>query len=285
MSQASKARDSYYGRPVLKPPLWKPEVAWYLWIGGLAGVSATLALGAMLTGNRRLARSAMFGALAGAAASPALLVADLGRPERFLNMLRVFKPTSPMNVGSWILLGFGTATGGAAVSEFTGLLRPLGRLALLIAGTVGPVLSTYTAVLVSNTAVPVWHEARRVLPFVFAGSAMASAGGLAAVLTPASAALPARRLAVVGAVLELVATVLMERKLGDTAIPYKDGDAAHLSRLSRALTLAGASAMAWGGGRRWLTAGAGTMLLAGSLAQRHAVLKAGIQGARESRGR
>src|SRR5207302_5285118 len=91
--------DSYYGRPYLKTPVWKPEIAAYFWVGGLAGASATLALAARLAGNRRLHRSALGAALTGAIVSPALLIEDLGRPERFLNMFRVFKPTSPMSVG------------------------------------------------------------------------------------------------------------------------------------------------------------------------------------------
>lgn len=283
MSLAPRTGDSYYGRPVLKPPTWKPEVAWYFWIGGTAGVCAALALGAQITGNRRLKRSALIGAVAGAVLSPVLLIDDLGRPERFLNMLRVFKPTSPMSVGSWVLAGFGASVAGAAASEFTGLLRPLGRVAELAAAVLGPVLSTYTAVLISNTAVPVWHQARRFLPFVFAGSSMASAGGLASLMTPASAAQPARRLAVIGSAVELLAAGMMERDLGGEAHPYREGAAGGLSRLSRILTLAGGTAMLFSGRRRWVAAGAGTMLLAGALTQRQAVLKAGIESARGGR--
>ena len=264
---------------MLKPPVWKPEVAWYFWLGGIAGASAPLALAARLRGNRRLERSALLGALAGAAASPVLLVDDLGRPERFLNMLRVFKVTSPMSVGSWVLAGFGAAAGAAAASEVTGRARPLGRLAEVAAAALGPVLSTYTAVLVANTAAPVWHEARRVLPLVFAGGSMASAGGLASVVTPVSAAGPARRLAVIGAAAELLATAVMERRLGALARPYHTGGAARAAGLARTLTLAGAAAMLVGGRRRWAAAGAGAMLAAGALAQRHAVLQAGSEPA------
>lgn len=285
MSQAQKTNASYYGRPVLKTPTWKPEVAWYFWVGGAAGVSAALALGAGMSGNRRLKRAALIGAVAGAAISPALLIDDLGRPERFFNMLRVFKPTSPMSVGSWVLAGFGASVAGAAASEFTGLLRPLGRVAELAAAVLGPVLSTYTAVLISNTAVPVWHNARRFLPFVFAGSSMASAGGLACLMTPVSAARPARRLAVIGSAVELLAAGMMERDLGGEAHPYRAGAAGGLSRLSRILTLAGGTAMLLAGRRRWVAAGAGTMLLGGALAQRHAVLRAGVESAGDGRGR
>jgi formate-dependent nitrite reductase membrane component NrfD len=274
---------SYYGRPYLKTPVWKPEVAGYFWVGGLAGASATLALAARLAGNRRLHRSALGAALAGSVISPALLIEDLGRPERFLNMLRVFKPTSPMSVGSWVLAGFGTATGGAAVSEFTGLLRPLGRLAEVVAAALGPALATYTGVLVANTAIPTWHESRRYLPFVFAGGAMASAGGLAAMTTPTRRAGPARRLALLGAGLELAASTSMEVHLGELAAPYRDGAAARASRAALALTSTGAAVMALAGRRRPGAILAGSLLLSGALAERIAVFKAGIQSARETK--
>ncbi|MDQ4089128.1 MAG: polysulfide reductase NrfD, partial [Actinomycetota bacterium] len=112
--------DSYYGRPVLKAPVWKPIIAWYFFTGGLAGASSALALAAQLAGNRRLRRSALLASAAGIAVSGPLLVVDLGRPARFLNMLRVAKPTSPMSVGSWILAAFGPLSVAAAASELTG---------------------------------------------------------------------------------------------------------------------------------------------------------------------
>ena len=103
---------SYYGRPVIKEPVWQaPDVAGYLFFGGLAGASAGLAWGAELRGNRPLARRAWQISLAAVGVSPALLVSDLGRPARFLNMLRMFKVTSPMSVGSWVLAAGGLATG------------------------------------------------------------------------------------------------------------------------------------------------------------------------------
>src|SRR5919112_2076566 len=108
---------SYYDRPVLKEPVWTWEVPWYLFAGGLAGASAALSFATRLAGNDRLARSALLIALGGVTASPVLLIMDLGRPERFYNMLRVFKPTSPMSVGTWILTGFGNSLGAAAASD------------------------------------------------------------------------------------------------------------------------------------------------------------------------
>jgi len=137
----------YYGKPIIKPPVWKREIAWYLFTGGLAGGSSVLALAARLSGNARLARSATVLAAGGLTVSPALLVKDLGRPERFLNMFRVFKRSSPMNVGSWILSVAGTAAGVAAACEVTGRAPRTRTVAQVAAGLLGPPVATYTGVL------------------------------------------------------------------------------------------------------------------------------------------
>jgi subtilisin family serine protease len=130
-----------------------------------------------------VARRAWATALVGATASPALLISDLGVPRRFLNMLRMFKVTSPMSVGSWILAGFGTATAPAALHALSGgRLGAAGRAAQVTSAVLGMPLASYTAALVSNTAVPVWHHARHELPFVFAAGAAMSAGAAAVAL-------------------------------------------------------------------------------------------------------
>src|SRR5919206_5053579 len=116
---------SYYGRAVIKEPIWGWEIPWYFFAGGLAGASSTLALVARLANNDRLARRALLAALGGAAVSPPLLISDLGRPDRFYNMLRVFKPTSPMNMGTWLLTAFGSAIGVAASSDVFGIFPRL----------------------------------------------------------------------------------------------------------------------------------------------------------------
>jgi hypothetical protein len=273
---------SYYGRPVLKQPAWTLEVPWYFFFGGMAGASAPLAVAARMTGNQRLARGAVTVAAAGVAVGTPLLVSDLGRPERFHHMLRVFKPTSPMSMGSWVLAAMGPAAVGAAVSDRLGILPGLGRAAEVVSGLLGPVLCTYTGVLVANTAVPVWHEAGRELPLVFAGSALASAGAASTVLTPAADAGPARRLAVVGALVEVGAAGVMERRLGELAEPYHQGPAGRYARLARGCTLLGAAAMAAAGARRrWAALAGGGLLLAGSAFERLAVYKAGFQSARD----
>ena len=271
--------DGYYGRPLLKAPVWKPLIAQYFFCGGLAGASSTLALAARRAGNDRLARSAEVAALAGVAASGPLLIADLGRPERFANMLRVAKPTSPMSMGTWLLSVFGPAAGVAGASRLTGRLPRLGRTAGTVAGVLGPAMTTYTAVLVADTAIPAWHDARRQLPFVFAGSSAAAAGGVAMALTPSVEAGPARRLALLGAGLELGATRAMEEGLGPAGQPYRGGEAGRLASLARAATVAGAAVVVLRGRRRAPAVVAGGLLAAGSLLTRYAVLKAGFESA------
>ena len=113
---------SYYGRPILKEPVWRPEIPWYFFTGGIAGASSVLSLVARLAGNERLAKRSLYVAAAADIVSPVLLISDLGRPERFLNMFRVFKVTSPMSVGSWVLGASGTASGTAAAIA-RGILR------------------------------------------------------------------------------------------------------------------------------------------------------------------
>ena len=156
-----RLEQGYYGRPILKPHVWKPVIAAYFAVGGLAGASSVLAAAADLAGNRRLARTASLTSAAAFAACPPLLIYDLGRPERFVNMLRVLKPTSPMSVGTWTLAAASAAQVTAAAARSPGRSRGSGRAAQLVAAALGPVMATYTGVLVSDTAVPAWVEARR----------------------------------------------------------------------------------------------------------------------------
>jgi len=275
--------EGYYGHPIVRPPVWKQEIGWYLFTGGLAGGSSALALAARMTGNRPLARSTTLTAAAAVTASPALLIKDLGRPERFINMLRVVKPTSPMNVGTWILTAAGTAAGTAAACEVTGVLPRVRGVAQGLAGLLGPALATYTAVLVSDTAVPVWHEARRELPLVFASGAAASAGAAAVILTPASAAGPARRMMLAGAAGELGTTIVMERRLGDLGEPYHTGKAGAFARAAKAATAAGTALGVVAGRRPFLGRVAAGLVMGGAVAERFAVFRAGFQSAEDPR--
>ena len=271
--------DSYYGRPVIKAPVWKPEIPWYLFAGGLAGASATLAWMSDASGNRRLGRNAGLIALSAGAGSPLLLISDLGVPARFFNMLRVFKISSPMNLGSWILAATGTTTGIATAHETFGLFARLGPLARGLSAVFGLPLATYTAALLSNTAVPVWHEGRRELPFVFAGTSAASAGAAAMIVTPTRDARPARRLAVLGILAEGAAMQLMERRLGEIGEPYRTGEAGRFAKLAKGLSVAGAMVTAVRGGRRGGAVAGGGLILAGAVCERWAIFKAGFQSA------
>lgn len=275
---------SYYGRPVLKPPVWKPEVPWYLFTGGLAGGSALLASGARRSGNDVLARRALLTSFAAVSVSPILLVRDLGRPERFLNMLRVFKVTSPMSVGSWVLAADGTVTGAAAACELLGMMPGLRGVAEKGAALLGAPLATYTAVLLCDTAVPAWHEARLALPVIFGSSALASAGAAACVLTPPAHARPAVRVAIGGAAVALAATEVCAGRLGRAGGPYRQGRAGALMRAAKCLIGGGAALLAMRGGRRPAAIAGGLAILAGCACERWAIFEAGMQSARDPAG-
>jgi formate-dependent nitrite reductase membrane component NrfD len=275
--------DSYYGRPVLNKPTWEArDIAGYFFLGGLAGASSVLAAGAQLTGRPALARGCKAGALVAISGSLFALVHDLGRPARFVNMLRVAKPTSPMSVGTWLLTAYGPAAGAAAVSELTGLLPRAGRAAAVAAGLLGPAVAAYTAPLVANTAVPTWHEGHRDLPFVFVGSAAAAAGGLGMLVAPVAEAGPARRAVLMGSLCELTATARMERTMGLAAEPLHTGRGGKLMRAAKALTATGA---VLGGvlGRRSRVAAAlgGVAALAGSACTRFGIFYAGVASAED----
>jgi Polysulphide reductase, NrfD len=278
--QAEPDFRSYYGRPIINAPIWEPAIPVYFFVGGLAGASAALGLGARMTYNERLARNATFAGAAAVGISPILLIADLGRPERFYNMFRVVKVTSPLSIGTWLLGASGTALGIAGSCEALGILPRVKLAAQSAAGLLGLPLTTYTAALVANTAVPAWHEARRELPFVFAGSAAASAGAAAAITTPLAQAGAARRLAIGGALLELAATKAMGIRLGQLlGEPYRQGAAGRFMRLAKGCTAVGAALVALGGRRRAGSTVGGGLLLAGSLFERLAVYRAGTQSA------
>jgi formate-dependent nitrite reductase membrane component NrfD len=278
--------QSYYGRPVLKEPTWKqPDVPLYLFLGGYAGASAILAEGAAAKGLEHLERVSRVGAALGAQLGTAALVHDLGRPARFLNMLRVLKVTSPLSVGSWILAPFTGSASAAAASQLTGRLPVLGRAAGLASALLGGPLATYTAALIANTAVPAWHEVHREMPFLFAGSAATAAGGVALATVPLEESGPARRLAVTGAAVELVAEQAIDQRLrsmpGDVGEPYHTGRAGALMKAAKVLTASGGVAAVLGRRSRSLSTASGVALVAGSLLVRFGVFQAGLASAKD----
>jgi Polysulphide reductase, NrfD len=271
---------SYHGQPVIKEPVWTWEIPLYFFTGGLGGASAGLAYLSELRGNEVLAQRAWATAFGGIAVSPALLISDLGRPGRFVNMLRMFKVTSPMSVGSWLLAASGTTTAVAAANEWIGLFPATSRLAKPAAAALGLPLSTYTAALIANTAVPVWHESRRLLPFVFASGAALSAGAAAVAVTPPPQARPARRLALASVAVEAGCIELMKRRLGEHAEPYGHGAPAWLGHIARACFAGGAALLyGRGGTSRAAAAVAGGLLCAGALSARLSIFRAGFRSA------
>jgi formate-dependent nitrite reductase membrane component NrfD len=286
---------SYYGRPVVKASPWEHDIPAYLFLGGVAAGSSLLSAGADLTGRPALRRTGRYGALVALSLSMAALIRDLGRPERFYNMLRVVKVTSPMSVGTWLLSLYGPFAGLAAVSEARGmlphrvrdglvgrLLGVSGRPAGLAAAVVAPTIASYTAVLLSDTATPTWHAAHRHLPFVFVGSASAASGGLGMIGAPVHEAAPARRLAVGGALLELAVEHKMEQAMGITAEPLHEGSAGRLMKASKGLTVLGAAGAALLAGRsRAAAVASGAALMAGSACLRFAVFEAGQESAKD----
>ena len=279
---------SYYGRPVLKDPAWKTvDVGAYLFLGGLAGASSALAAAAHRSGYDELATVARITAGGAISGSAAALVHDLGRPARFLSMLRVFKVTSPMSLGSWLLTAYGPVAGASAAAAATGTFPRAGRAAAAVAGVMGPAVATYTAALICNTAVPAWHDAYREMPYLFAGSAASAAGGIGLLTLAPDRAVPAARLAVAGAVTELAAGYLMERRLGPVAEPYKEGEPGQLMLAAKVLTATGAAAaavsLATRGRSRILSMAAGATLAAASAVTRFGVFHAGRASARDPR--
>jgi formate-dependent nitrite reductase membrane component NrfD len=273
--------QSYYGRNIVKEPVWKLAIPLYFWTGGIAGASAVLHGVAQVTGNEPLAKRALFIGAVADVVSPILLVKDLGRPERFLNMFRMFKATSPMSVGSWILLVSGSASNTAAALDLLGILAPVKRAAEVVSAVSGPPLATYTGALVANTSIPVWSEARDQLPWLFGASATATAGAAAAVVTPPRYAGPARRAAVLGAVAEGMIMRAMRRRLGFVGEVYDQGAAGKNARVARACTTVGAGLLALAGRRPVAARTGGLLVLAGGLALRFSVFKAGFQSARD----
>lgn len=281
ITERGTSMDSYYGRPIVKEPVWNPEIPVYFFTGGVAGASAVLHGVAKLTGNERLAQSSLYIGAAMDAVSPVLLIKDLGRPERFLHMLRVFKPTSPLSVGSYILSPFSAAAGATAAVELLGWFPRLKRFGGVVSALFGGPMSTYTAVLLANTSVPSWHEPHLELPFVFAGSAMAAGGGLTMMFTPVEEAGPSRKMGVTGAAIELGAMHRVETAHGIVSEPFHEGLAGKLLKVAKACTGSGAALTVVAGRRRWGQVASGTLLAAGSLLTRFGVFEAGMASAKD----
>ncbi|GAB3133070.1 polysulfide reductase NrfD [Tsukamurella serpentis] len=289
--------ESYYGRSIVKPPPWEWPVGAYLVLGGIAGGSSLLGAGAQLTGRTALRRNARLGALGAAGVGALCLVADLGKPMRFINMMRVVKVTSPMSLGSWILSGFMGGIGVAGAAEIDRLLGerlPLGPLRTVLHAMQGPAglagaafgspLAVYTAVLLADTAVPTWNGTHRDLPFVFVSSAALASGGLAMVTTPTTETGPARAFAVAGVAGDVAAMKIMESRMDPTLVePLHHGRPGTMLRWSERLAIAGGLGALFGGGRRPVAVVSGLALIGASALTRFGVFEAGLESTRDPR--
>ena len=230
MPEASGA-SGYYGLPLLKPPVWTWEVPAYFFVGGTAGAAACIALAANFTGgDPRLVRRAQWLAAGGAAISGPLLIADLGRPERFLNMLRVFKPQSPMSVGAWLLAAFSVTSAATIVTR--GRLRAAAGSGAALTG-LG--MATYTGVLVGATAIPVWARHATLIPAHFGASALGSAAAALELLGHSRDA-GLQNVARAAAAAETAITVYLESRRDRDSALLQEGRTGMTSRLAGAFS-------------------------------------------------
>ncbi|MDP9024716.1 MAG: polysulfide reductase NrfD [Candidatus Eremiobacteraeota bacterium] len=186
------ASPTYFERPMLKAPHWEWNVITYLFLGGIMGGLGLIALlcDPRNDAERRLRRSARFSSLALAAVNPAILITHLGRPERFLHMMRIVKLKSPMSLGVWGLVLYSGAAGANAVRELAEMgviprsFRAISPKALTgVQALLGAFMAGYTGVLLSATANPFWGSGKRHIPAACVASGAASACALASIIS------------------------------------------------------------------------------------------------------
>jgi formate-dependent nitrite reductase membrane component NrfD len=277
---------SYYDTPVINKPVWEaPDIPGYFFLAGLAGASSVIAAGAQLTGRPHLARASKLASTVAAGLSGVALVHDLGRPSRFLNMLRVVKPSSPMSVGSWLLATYAPMSAAASFHAVTGRLPLMGALGTAGAAAVGPAVATYTAALISNTAVPAWHDGFRHMPFLFSASAVSAAAGWGMMSAPLGETTPARRLGVSAALAELGLMQAMKHSMGEAGEAFSESERGHrYEQAATAVSAAGIGLAALLGRRSRLASTlGGAALLAGSALTRFAIFEAGLTSAENPR--
>ena len=281
---------TYYDRPLLKRPVWKLYIPTYYFAGGAAGSALVLGAAAQLKGSaelKGLIRHARWTGVIGSSVGAVLLILDLGRPMRFINMMRVFRPTSPMNMGAWILAGTPPAAIAAALFSHSDAFRVLGEMAGYKSGLLGLALSTYTGVLVANSAIPVWQESRRVLPLLFGASAMSAAGSILNCFDDKPHAMSiVRNYAIAGGIGELAASSVMEcqaSRITRVGRPLRCGVSGALWRTAGVLTAAAVVTNLLPGNSKKKRIVAGICGALGSLALRFAVHYAGEASARDPR--
>jgi formate-dependent nitrite reductase membrane component NrfD len=277
---------------MLKAPVWSVDIPLYYFVGGAAGAALTLGAAIQLVAPsahrelRRLSAVAHWIGIIGSTAGAAFLIHDLGRPSRFLFMLRVFRPTSPMNMGSWILSGAApSAIAAGLLLNRPGFLGRVGEACGYLSGIFGAALATYTGVLVANTAIPVWQASRRWMPVLFAASGAATAGSIIDIVcTDDQAHAIGRVFGGAGRVAEIAATFQVERAASE--VPrvgevLRHGGAAVLWKTAKVLTAASLVLSLVPSRSRRKSVAVGVLGVAGSLLMRFAVHKAGDRSARD----
>ncbi len=290
-SHQSTASPTYYDQPMLKSPTWIWSIPTYFYVGGVAGASAALGAAAQVFAPgsmQSLVTRSRWVSTVGGAVSAALLIHDLGRPGRFLYMLRMFRVSSPMSMGSWILTTFSTAVGGAAILPLgPRFFRPLAYPLGLTGGVLGLGLAGYTGVLISQTAVPVWQMSYRTTPVLFLASGTAAAAAFFQFLKLNKQEESAvERFGMMGKITELMAAYILERdasRLERTGRPLKKGFSGFLWQSAKVLTLAGILlSVAPGKGRKKRIA-SGLISSAASICLRFGLFHAGKASARDPR--
>jgi formate-dependent nitrite reductase membrane component NrfD len=191
-SEQEASEPTYYDLPVLKAPVWRWEITWYFFFGGLAAGCYIIASIAALFGShedRIVARTGYYLSLLALLPCPPLLIKDLGRPERFLHMLRIFKVRSPMSVGVWAVISLSFFSGLTTLTQVArdGLLghawgaRWLAslpqRLLALPGSAAALLLGSYTGVLLTATSIPLWSRSK-LLGGIFLISAVSTSTAL-----------------------------------------------------------------------------------------------------------
>jgi formate-dependent nitrite reductase membrane component NrfD len=294
-SRQSRDSPTYYDHPMLKQPVWIWSIPTYFYVGGVAGVGATFGAAAQLIAPRAMhsliVRSRWVG-MFGGAVSAALLMHDLGRPVRFLNMLRVFRLSSPMSIGSWILTVFSSLAGAAAVLPFgPRVFQPLAERVAnvfgLIAGVFGLGLAGYTGVLLSQTAVPVWQTSYRTTPVLFLASGTAAAASFFEFFKLNSREASAVEwFGGIGKITELAATFTLEtdaRRIERVGRPLTSGFSGFLWQTAKVFTIGSAVISLLPGKSRRKRVIAGVLGSVASLCLRFGLFYAGKSSARDPR--
>jgi formate-dependent nitrite reductase membrane component NrfD len=280
-TESTAEESSYYGLPLLKETVWKWPIPAYFFVGGLAGASAAVAAAALIRprGLNTVIRAGRFIAAGGAVLSGGLLIEDLGIRRRFIYMLRVFRPTSPMNLGTWLLGGFGLASLAALLPGRTG------DAAAVASGAFGLPLTSYTGVLLVNTAVPLWQGASVTLPPVFVASGAASAASALETLPLGDREnRVVRRLAVAGKLAEMLTDLSLEKELGRierVARPLHHGVSGALWRAAQITKGASLLISLLPNKPRSLRAIGGVLGLLGALCTRFSIFEGGKASARD----